>query len=551
MEMGLTNGDGASRSPRRLELTWVNKERRLLAHDDVTYEWVDPADWRVSEVRLLDEVDTYGTSARENLLVQGDALHALTALTSIPEYAECYLGQVKLAYLDPPFNTGETFQRYDDNLEHSVWLTMLRDRLEQVRRLLREDGSVWLHCDDAEAHRARCVLDEVFGANNFVATIVWQKLYARKSNAPVSTNHDFIHVYRRSPTFQMHQLPPSEDQLNRYKNPDNDPRGPWQSVSFHVRTDNPERRSEYRYEITLPSGRIVKPPQGRHWNGKIRRYEQLLAENRLWFGEDGDSLPRYKQFLDADQIGLVPFTIWPRDEVGDNEESKHEIQALNPEALDVFATPKPERLLERIIQLATDSDDLVLDCFAGSGTTAAVAHKMSRRWVAVELSKKTIDELTRPRMRKVVEGQDPGGVTGRTEWNGGAGYTEARVAPSMFEDADGAVVLSDWASNGKLADHVAAQLQFVRQPETPFAGYKGRTRLAVIDGMLTTGVVDHLLAYLEEGETLTVVAVALEPGVEEHLRRKRPGSRARKVPRDLVRSPKLPSRLVRIGEGNR
>ena len=184
-----------SRTAGRLELTWANKDRRLLAHDDVTYEWVDPHDWRVSEVRLFDVVDTYGEDAEDNLLIQGDALHALTALTAVPEYADRYLGKVKLVYIDPPFNTGQTFQQYDDNLEHSVWLTMLRDRLEQVQRLLAPDGSVWLHCDDSEQHRARCVMDETFGADAFVATVLWQKRYSRDSRPAIGQVHDFIHVY--------------------------------------------------------------------------------------------------------------------------------------------------------------------------------------------------------------------------------------------------------------------------------------------------------------------------------------------------------------------
>jgi adenine-specific DNA-methyltransferase len=235
--------------------------------------------------------------------------------------------------------------------------------------------------------------------------------------------------------------------------------------------------------------------------------------------------------------------------LGHTDEANAESQQLFPDK-PAFSTPKPERLLERIVRIASAPGELVLDCFAGSGTAPAVAHKMGRRWVAVEISGEVVKTYMRPRLRQVVDGHDPGGITESAGWEGGGGYTEAQVAPSMFEHAGGSVVLSDWASNGKLADHVAAQLQFVRQPEPPFAGYKGRTRLAVIDGMLTTGVADHLLAHLEQGETLTVVAVALEPGAEEHLREKRPGSRARKVPRDLVRSPKLPSRLVRIGEGS-
>lgn len=435
----------------RLELTWTNKHLRLIDDLDGSYEWVVPSDWRVAEVRLLDDVETVGEvhtddqRALDNLLIEGDALAALRALTNLPEFAKHHLGQVKLAYIDPPFNTGETFSDYEDNIEHSVWLTMLRDRLVQIKKLLRPDGSVWVHLDDSEAHRARSVLDEVFGASNHVATVVWQKLYARKSNQQISTSHDYIFVYaKEGARFETNDLPPSDELLARYTNRDDDPRGPWQSVAFSVRTDNPARRAEYRYEVELPSGRKVGPPRGRHWNGKRDRFERLKKDGRLWFGEDGDSLPREKVFLEEVNPGLVPITWWPRDEVGDNDESKAEILSLFPDVDDVFQTPKPERLLERILHVATSKGDLVLDCFAGSGTTAAVAHKMQRRWITVERSSETIKTYTAPRLGKVVDGTDRGGISEQevSEFVGdlpgllspGEGKAGVRVLKAMRED---------------------------------------------------------------------------------------------------------------------
>lgn len=212
-----------------------------------------------------------GRRAADNLLIRGDALNALTSLARLAEFAGEYLGKVKLAYLDPPFNTRQSFLHYDDALEHSVWLTMMRDRLLQVKALLSPSGSVWVHCDDSEQGYLRALMDEVFGRDNFKSTIVWQKLYARKSNTDFSTSHDYILVFAKDDArFVRNMQPTSGEQLRRYKNPDNDPRGPWQSVSFHVRTDNPERREEYRYKISLPSGRKVGPPTGRHWNGSKR-----------------------------------------------------------------------------------------------------------------------------------------------------------------------------------------------------------------------------------------------------------------------------------------
>jgi len=526
----------------RLELTWTNKHLRLLAHEDGSYEWVPPSDYRVAEVRLLNDAGTTGkvnkdaTRVKDNLLIRGDALSALTSLIKIPEFRDEYVGKVKLVYIDPPFNTQQAFEHYDDALEHSVWLTMMRDRLLQLKRLLAKDGSVWVHCDDSEQHRLRCVLDEVFGFANFKATIVWQKLYARKSNTDFSSSHDYLLVYAKDVSaFARHLQPPSPKQLKRYKNPDNDPRGRWQSVSFHVRTDNPEKRGEYRYKITLPSGRIVGPPPGRHWNGKIARYERLLAEKMLWFGADGDSLPRHKDFLKPDEVGLVPTTWWPRDEVGDNDESKGEIQALFPHIGDPFQTPKPERLMERVIHIATNPGDIVLDCFAGSGTTAAVAHKMGRRWVTVEWSRETVETYAAPRLAKVVAGDDPGGVTDLVGWQGGGGFRVLDVALSMFENDEGHIVFADWATNGALAEATAAQLGFAYDPELlPFSGHKGRTRLAVVDGLVNEEVARLLVEQLPENEMLVLCATMIDPAAQEVVSAARKGSRLRKIPDSIL-----------------
>ena len=536
---------GGSAGGGRLELTWSNKHQRLLAHDDVTYEWVDPADWRVSEVRLLDEVATHGDDevAAENLLVQGDALHALTALTSIPEFAERYVGKVRLVYIDPPFNTGQTFEHYDDAVEHSVWLTMLRDRLEQIQRLLSDDGSVWVHLDDAEQHRARSVMDEVFGADAFVATVVWQKRTSRENRPAFSPSHDYIHVY--APMGKrwrdVRNKLPRDEATSAYD--DGDPRGPWTSDPFQAKG----YRENQQYEITTPTGHVHTPPSGRSWGATRPEYDRLLADDRIYFPKDGEGLPRVKGFL-AEKEGLVPFTLWPSSEVGDSSAAVKECHALFGRD-DAFDTPKPERLLQRIVQIGSDPGDIVLDCFAGSGTTAAIAHKMGRRWVTVELIEDTVEAFVRPRLAAVVDGRDDGGVSQDVGWQGGGGFTEARVAPSMFEDVEGLVVLSDWATKGSLAEMVAAQLKFSLEPDGPFVGRKGRTRLAVLDGMLTTGIADLLLGQLAEQENLVVVALALEEGVADHLRKQRPGSRARKVPRDLARAGRLPSRLVRLRRG--
>lgn len=356
----------------RLELTWANKHLRLISDPEGGYEWVDPADPRVSEVRLLHEVDTVGDDTADgNLLIEGDALHALTALNRIPELAKRYAGQVRLVYIDPPFNTGQAFAHYDDNLEHSVWLSMLRDRLVQLKPLLAPNGSIWVHLDDAEVHRCRCVMDEVLGTPSFVASIAWQKRTSRENRAAFASMQDTLLVYAvGGPTrFRDHR-----NRLGRpdgaFTNPDGDPRGPWVSVPFTAQG----YRANQMYKITTPAGIVHDPPPGRCWGRVETEYLRALDEGRVHFPDGGNGRPRLKKYEFEDE-GLVPETLWLASAVGTNDDAKRHIMSLFP-GIDAFATPKPEGLLERIIHISTDPGDLVLDCFAGSGTTAAVAHKM-------------------------------------------------------------------------------------------------------------------------------------------------------------------------------
>lgn len=533
----------------KLELTWSNKDMRLLSHDDVSYEWVDPSDWRVAEVRLLQLVETVGERNSGNLLVQGDALHALTSLSSVPEYAEQHVGKVKLCYIDPPFNTGESFQHYDDAVEHSVWLTMLRDRLVQIRRLLRSDGSVWVHLDDAEVHRARCVLDEVFGSENFVATIIWEKTTSARNDAKLfSTDQDYLLVYAKDAAlFKPRRDPHTAAADKAYKNPDNDPRGPWREVDYKGPKTADERPNLY-YPIVHPrTGEEIWPRKERVWAYGRDEHERHIKENLLWWGKTQNyTFPKLKKFLTTRRVeGTPPRTFWKASEVDTTRRAKNEVKLLFPGVVP-FATPKPEKLLARVINLASEPGDIVLDCFAGSGTTAAVAHKMGRRWITVELSEANLQTFVRPRLSHVVAGADGGGVTSGVGWTGGGGFDLVAVTQSMFEEVEGTVLLADWVTGGELAETVAAQLKYRYTPEGLYAGKKGRSRLAVLDGMLTVAVADHLIAGLDEKETLLVVAQVLAPGVEEHVRNVRPGSRARKVPRDLAVAGRRPSHLVQL-----
>lgn len=533
----------------RLELTWTNKSKRLLAHEDGSYEWIDPADYRVAEVRLLDDLSTVGEvgsqRAADNLLIRGDALNALRSLARLPEFADQYLGKVKLCYLDPPFNTQQSFLQYDDALEHSVWLTMMRDRLIQIRDLLSPDGSVWVHCDDSEQHRLRMVMDEVFGPSNFLASVIWQKIHARNNSAQhFSTDHDYVVSYAKDSSLaSVNRVDRTELSDKEFWNPDRDPRGDWRRSDLTAS----HAYSEGKYEVVGPSGDLFVPREGRWWSVSRETFEALRTDQRLWWGKEGRTFPFRKRFR-SELPGLVPTTVWLNDEVGDNREAKTEITRLFDRSA-IFATPKPERLLQRIIHIGSNPGDIVLDPFLGSGTTAGVAHKMGRRWVGIEREAATIDTYAVPRLTKVVNGEDPGGVTEMTGWSGGGGFRVLSVAPSMFEADGGMVFLADSMINNRLAEATAAQLGFVYEPAPPFAGRKGRTRLAVVDGLVNEAVVTLLSAALADGERMVVCGTAIDTDARSILRELRPGSTLRKIPASLLAEYRTGSQLQATVDG--
>ncbi len=400
----------------KLELTWIGKENRPKLEPRVLLE--DPeksyhAAHRVGDSDLFD-----------NRLIFGDNLLALKALEQ--EFA----GKIKCIYIDPPYNTGSAFTHYDDGVEHSLWLSLMRDRLEMLRRLLSPDGSLWVTLDDNECHYAKVMLDEVFGRTNFVTSVIWQKIYTIKNSAKqFSSMHDYLLVYAKDGTTWMpNRLARAEKQDRAYKNPDNDPRGPWKATPLHAR--NPY--SAGRYEIVSPSGRHFSPPSGTYWRVSQSNYQQMLDDGRIWWGQGGESIPSQKRFLSEVKEGVTPSTLWLHTEAGHNGEAKNELRVLLPNSDEMFITPKPERLLHQVIQAASDPGDLVLDSFAGSGTTGAVAHKMGRRWIMVELGEHCHTHII-PRLKKVIDGADPGGVTEATGWQGGGGFRYYKLAPSLLE----------------------------------------------------------------------------------------------------------------------
>ena len=424
--------DRVSSSQLDYELTWANKHL-LLDSTETGYRWVEHDDPRALVPRVLETVRDVAAPASvsetPNLAIRGDALHALRALGDTNA-----AGTIRLCYIDPPFNTSQGYGQYPDSLRHSVWLSMLRDRLMALKPLLAPMGSVWVHLDDAEMHRARLVLDEVFGPEAFVATVVWQKRTTRESRAAFSNNHDYIHVYAPAgPRRWKSARNPLAARTDNLTNRDNDPRGPWRDAPFTA----PGYRANQQYEIVNPAGTPLRPPKGRSWYATQDVYETLLHENRIWFPREGAGSPRIKRF--PEQIaGLVPFSIWGPHETGTNDDATRHLLDLFPDH-EAFATPKPEALLERVIHVASDPDDLVLDFFAGSGTTLSVAHKMGRRWIGVETSQAVFDTYFVPRLEAVVAGKDPGGITHSVDWAGGGGFRVARVQPTAEQAAEPSV----------------------------------------------------------------------------------------------------------------
>jgi adenine-specific DNA-methyltransferase len=430
----------------KLELTWVGKEKRPKLEPRILLE--DPALSYHAKHRTSDG-DIF-----DNRLIFGDNLLALKALEQ--EFA----GKVKCVFIDPPYNTGSAFTHYDDGLEHSIWLGLMRDRLEIIRRLLSEDGSLWITIDDNEAHYLKVLCDEIFGRANFVANVVWQKKYSPGNNQKgISSDLDHVLVFARdNQKWAWNLLPRSEKQDAAYRNPDNDSRGLWKASDL----TRAEHRDRDFYPIVTPSGKEVLPANGRSWSRPPDEIERLRKDNRLWFGPNGDAKPSLKRFLTEVQDGIVAKAIWPRDEVGDNEQAKKETKNLVSD--DIFATPKPERLIQRVLQIATNPDDLVLDSFAGSGTTGAVAQKMGRRWIMIELGEHCHTHII-PRLQKVIDGSDQGGISKAVEWKGGGGFRYYKLAPSLIvNDRWGNPVINPEYNAAQLAEALAKLEGFTYQP---------------------------------------------------------------------------------------
>ena len=414
-------GPGAEVEMTDVKLVWPNKELSLRASGLTGYQWVQPTDKRLEKPLALTQLSNGAITSRSNIVAVGDGLDVIEALCqSTPAVA----GGIRLVYIDPPFNTQVNFRQYNDTMVRSTWLSMMRDRLTVLKPLLSDDASVWVHLDDAEVHRARAIMDEVFGERAFVASVIWQKKMTRDSRAAFSSNHDTILVYAPSgpKCWKTSRNLLAKDEAT-LRNRDNDPRGPWADAPFTA----PGYREAQQYDIVTPTGKVLRPPRGRSWYATEPTLKNLLAEDRIWFPKNGNGSPRIKLF--AHQLrGLVPFTVWGSADTGTNDEAKRHLLSLFPEK-DVFDTPKPETLIERIIHIATNPGDLVVDIFGGSGTTASTAHKMRRRWILAERSTQTVLDFIVPRLERVIDGTDDGGITSTVSWTGGGDYEIVHVSP--------------------------------------------------------------------------------------------------------------------------
>lgn len=499
----------------RLELTWVGKNNPEYDIANI-------------EPRILEEDETksYGDPTTGNMLIHGDNLLALKAL--LPDYE----GKIKCIYIDPPYNTGNAFEHYDDSVEHSIWLSLMKPRLELLRLLLSKDGSIWISIDATESHYLKALCDEIFGRNNFIDEVIWQRSYAPINlKKTLSRSHDTILVYAyNSLGFELNKIDRSEKQSAMYKNYDNDVRGNWKSDNLSV---GPAIERNI-YPITTPSGRVTMPPKGYSWRLSKERFEEFLQDNRIWFGSDGSNIPSLKRFSSEVKEGVTPMTLWTYQEVGHNQDAKKEIKELFGD--DIFDTPKPEKLIQRVVQLGSNQDDIVLDSFLGSGTTSAVAEKMGRRWIGIEMGDHAYTHC-KVRLDKVIDGADQGGISKAVDWKGGGGYKFYELAPSFITlDEFGNQVIDQYYNDAKLIKAMCKLMNYTYAPDKDIYYHhgtgQGNNYIYVTTQLLTPSMVSRIASHLAENETLLITTTSFEPGSDQTDGR----ISVKKIPQSILKS---------------
>lgn len=426
----ILEGSQSSDKEKRQEHFW----NETLAPDEIDRLLSPKVLTNFKRISSSGEVDETKFSPSDNFLIKGNNLIALHTLKNTLK------GKIKLIYIDPPYNTGNDDFGYNDKFNHSSWLTFMKNRLEAAHELLSREGSIWINIDDVEAHYLKVLCDEIFQRENFVANVIWQKKFAPQNDSKYfSDNHDHILVFAKDKSnWKPNLLPRSEETIARYKNPDDDPRGPWTSGDLTVKTYS----ADYDYPITTPSGKVINPPKGVCWRVSKDKLQELISDNRVWFGSDGGNVPRLKRFLTDVKDGQTPMTIWTHQEVGHNQEAKQELNKILE--TDLFKTPKPERLLKRIIEIGSNENDFVLDFFAGSGTTAATALKLNRRFITIE-QMNYIESVTKLRLKKVIEGEQ-GGISKTVSWSGGNSFIFCEIMnlnQTFIDQIDKATNLSE------------------------------------------------------------------------------------------------------------
>lgn len=436
------------------ELLWEGKPDAVAAAKAVPYRLLE-----------ADDALSYGEANTENMIIQGDNLATLKAL--LPYYK----GSVRCIYADPPYNTGSAFEHYDDNLEHSTWLSLMYPRLELMRDLLSEDGSIWISIDDTECHYLKVICDEIFGRDNFIVNVVWQKRYSRENREAIGDSHDHILVYAINPALfkkRRNKIPMNEAQSKVYKNPNNDPRGRWRPVPMTAQAGH--ATPDQFYKITSPGGKVHTPPKGRCWALSQKTFEKMRDEGRIYFGKNNNGQPNIIRYL-SEVPGVTPWSWWSNDECGHTDEAKKEILALFG-GDNLFDTPKPERLLKRIIEIATTPNDLVLDAFLGSGTTAAVAQKMNRKYIGIEMGDHAVTHVV-PRMKKVIDGEQ-GGISKAEKWEGGGGFRFYRLGEQLFDEFQ---IIRPDVKFPQLAAHI-----WFTETHTPYRGTSDSPMLGIHQG---------------------------------------------------------------------
>lgn len=484
----------------KLELTWIGKDEKREA--------IEP------RILIEDPKYSYGDTESGNMLIHGDNLLALKALE------QDYSGKVKCIYIDPPYNTGSAFEHYDDGLEHSIWLSLMKSRIEHLRSLLTNDGSLWINLDDNEVHYCKVMCDEIFGRNNFLCDISWEKRY---SPAPDTKDfgyiHDHILVYRKTSLFKRNLLPLTEDQTGRYKNPDNDPRGPWKAADYTCRFTAEQRPNLY-YPIIQPlTGEEIWPKKTRVWANSKEEHDRNVIENRLWWGAKGtNSVPAKKNFLSDIQQGMMPMSLWHYQMAGTNQDAKKENMILFGDK--PFDTPKPEKLIKIVLMIATDLGDLVLDSFLGSGTTAAVAQKMGRRYIGIELGNHAYTHCY-PRLKMVTDGTDQGGISKAQNWKGGSGFKFYELAPTLLkEDKFGNLVINKEYNADMLAAAMAKQEGYTYHPDSTLYWKQGQSSehdyIYTTTQFLTVESLDAISETMQEDESLLICCTAFQKECTNH-----------------------------------